>query len=72
MKVKDFKFKLTDLEGNSAILSFGDFFGYEGEVSGVIIRYDTGLPEAFRGVVFVWNHDSIDDECAEWKIEMVE
>lgn len=38
MKLDKFKFKITDKENNSAILTFDDIYGYEGEVSGVFIR----------------------------------
>lgn len=51
MNIKDFKFKLSR-DGKSAILTFDDLYGYEGEVCGVLIKwgkeYDY-IPYEFQG-----------------------
>ena len=41
MRADEFKFKVTDKKtGVSAILSLNDLYGYEGEVCGVLIRFN--------------------------------
>lgn len=48
MRVDEFKSKVTNKKiGDSAIISFDDVYGYEGEVCGVLI-YNSGY--SFKGM----------------------
>ena len=72
MKLIDFKFKLTDLKtGESAVMSFDDLYGYEGEACGIFIKWNEHIPQGFRGRAISLNSGCdmlgcLDDE---WDIE---
>lgn len=57
MKLKDFRFKLTNIETKeSAILSFDDIFGYEGEDNGVFVCHDRKhIPESLQDEAINYN-----------------
>ena len=74
MKIKDFRFKLTNIETKeSAILSFDDIFGYEGEVNGVLICNDREhIPESLQDEAINYNSGYGYDGLNEiWDIEYV-
>lgn len=57
MELKDFKFKITNKKtGESAVLTFDDIYGYEGEDCGVFIRISDNIPDSLSGVAV--NHNS--------------
>lgn len=55
--LSDIQFKVTKVDtGDSAVLTLDDLFGYEGETSGVLVRYDRkDIPEWLRGVPIIFN-----------------
>ena len=55
MEAKEFKFKITNENGISAIISLDDLYGYEGETNGVLIKYEEHIPVELRGVEINFN-----------------
>ena len=78
MKVKDLKFKITDANGESIVIGFDDLYGYEGEVCGVLIRYDTIENQNDKFGTTMVNYNSgygfrgLDEDFAECDVEIVE
>ena len=74
MKLEDFRFRLTDTKtGASALLSFDDLYGYEGEVCGVLVDYRDHIPKEMRGAEISYNSGCAMDGLREgWEIEVVD
>jgi len=68
MRLDEFKFKVTDKEsGASAVLSFNDLFGYEGEECGIFIRHDLDhIPDELKDKAINYNsgygHNGINED----------
>lgn len=59
MKANEFKFKVTNSDGISAILTLDDLLGYEGEECGIFIKSWGGnidhIPKELRGEAINYN-----------------
>lgn len=62
MKANEIKFKVTNKDGVSAIISLDDLYGYEGEENGVFIEHhNENIPKSLHCATITYNGGTSDE-----------